>query len=145
MSNSEVGYLKMSACRIIYQELTRSTKTIQIGEIFKNEAYATAVKNAKENNSALHFMGLLSDGGVHSHITHLFGLLELAKREGLEKVYVHCFLDGRDTPPASGKGYIEELQAKMKEIGVGEIATVSGRYYAMDRDKHRTLPTSDLV
>ena len=99
-------------------------------DVYKRQA----VKNAKENNSALHFMGLLSDGGVHSHITHLFGLLELAKREGLEKVYVHCFLDGRDTPPASGKGYIEELQAKMKEIGVGEIATVSGRYYAMDRD-----------
>ena len=124
----------MGAGRIVYQELTRITKEIQDGDFFKNEALLAAVKNAKENNSALHFMGLLSDGGVHSHITHLFGLLELAKREGLEKVYVHCFLDGRDTPPASGKGYIEELQAKMKEIGVGEIATVSGRYYAMDRD-----------
>ena len=92
------------------------------------------MKNAKENDSAIHFMGLLSDGGVHSHNTHLYGLLEMAKREGLSKVYVHCFLDGRDTPPASGKGYIEELQAKMKEIGVGEIGVVSGRYYAMDRD-----------
>ena len=134
MGNSEVGHLNMGAGRIVYQELTRITKEIQDGDFFKNEALLAAVKNAKENNSALHFMGLLSDGGVHSHITHLFGLLELAKREGLEKVYVHCFLDGRDTPPASGKGYIEELQAKMKEIGVGEIATVSGRYYAMDRD-----------
>ena len=134
MGNSEVGHLNMGAGRIVYQELTRITKEIQDGDFFKYEALLAAVKNAKENNSALHFMGLLSDGGVHSHITHLFGLLELAKREGLEKVYVHCFLDGRDTPPASGKGYIEELQAKMKEIGVGEIATVSGRYYAMDRD-----------
>ena len=134
MGNSEVGHLNMGAGRIVYQDLTRITTEIQDGDFFKNEALLAAVKNAKENNSALHFMGLLSDGGVHSHITHLFGLLELAKREGLEKVYVHCFLDGRDTPPASGKGYIEELQAKMKEIGVGEIATVSGRYYAMDRD-----------
>ena len=134
MGNSEVGHMNMGAGRIVYQELTRITKEIQDGDFFKNEALLAAMKNAKENNSALHFMGLLSDGGVHSHITHLFGLLELAKREGLEKVYVHCFLDGRDTPPASGKGYIEELQAKMKEIGVGEIATVSGRYYAMDRD-----------
>ena len=134
MGNSEVGHLNMGAGRIVYQELTRITKEIQDGDFFKNEALLAAVKNAKENNSALHFLGLLSDGGVHSHITHLFGLMELAKREGLEKVYVHCFLDGRDTPPAYGKGYIEELQAKMKEIGVGEIATVSGRYYAMDRD-----------
>ena len=124
MGNSEVGHLNMGAGRIVYQELTRITKEIQDGDFFKNEALLAAVKNAKENNSALHFMGLLSDGGVHSHNTHLYGLLELAKREGLEKVYVHCFLDGRDTPPASGKGYIEELQAKMKEIGVGEIATV---------------------
>ena len=136
MGNSEVGHLNMGAGRIVYQELTRITKEIQDGDFFKNEALLAAVKNAKENNSALHFMGLLSDGGVHSHNTHLYGLLELAKREGLEKVYVHCFLDGRDTPPASGKGYVEELQTKMKEIGVGEIATVAGRYYAMDRDNN---------
>ena len=134
MGNSEVGHLNMGAGRIVYQELTRITKEIQDGDFFKNEALLAAVKNAKENNSALHFMGLLSDGGVHSHITHLFGLLELAKREGLEKVYVHCFLDGRDTPPASGKGYVEELQTKMKEIGVGEIATVAGRLLCNDRD-----------
>ena len=134
MGNSEVGHLNMGAGRIVYQELTRITKEIQDGDFFKNEALLAAVNNAKENNSSLHFMGLLSDGGVHSHITHLYGLLELAKRAGLEKVYVHCFLDGRDTPPASGKGYIESLQEKMKEIGVGEIGVVSGRYYAMDRD-----------
>lgn len=134
MGNSEVGHLNMGAGRIVYQELTRITKEIEDGDFFKNEALLAAMKNAKENNSSIHFMGLLSDGGVHSHNTHLYGLLEMAKREGLEKVYVHCFLDGRDTPPASGKGYIEQLQAKMKEIGVGEIGVVSGRYYAMDRD-----------
>ena len=134
MGNSEVGHLNMGAGRIVYQELTRITKEIQDGDFFKNEALLKAVHNAKEKDTALHLLGLLSDGGVHSHNTHLYGLLELAKREGLEKVYVHCFLDGRDTPPASGKGYAEELEAKMKEIGVGRAATVMGRYYAMDRD-----------
>ncbi len=134
MGNSEVGHLNMGAGRIVYQELTRITKEIEDGDFFKNEALLKAVNNAKENDSAIHFMGLLSDGGVHSHNTHLYGLLELAKREGLSKVYVHCFLDGRDTPPASGKGYIEQLEEKMKEIGVGRIGVVSGRYYAMDRD-----------
>ena len=134
MGNSEVGHMNMGAGRIVYQELTRITKEINDGDFFKNEALLAAMKNAKDNDSAIHFMGLLSDGGVHSHNTHLYGLLEMAKREGLKKVYVHCFLDGRDTPPASGKGYIEELQAKMNEIGVGEIGVVSGRYYAMDRD-----------
>lgn len=134
MGNSEVGHLNMGAGRIVYQELTRITKEIEDGDFFKNEALLKGMKNAKENNSALHLYGLLSDGGVHSHNTHLYGLLELARREGIEKVYVHCFLDGRDTAPTSGKGFMEELEAKMKEIGVGEIATVSGRYYAMDRD-----------
>ena len=134
MGNSEVGHLNMGAGRIVYQELTRITKAIEDGDFFENPELLAAVENAKKNNSALHMFGLLSDGGVHSHITHLFGLLELAKRQGLEKVYVHCFLDGRDTPPASGKGYIEELQKKMDELGVGEIGVVSGRYYAMDRD-----------
>ena len=134
MGNSEVGHMNMGAGRIVYQELTRITKEIQDGDFFENEALKTAMKNAKEKDSAIHFMGLLSDGGVHSHNTHLYGLLEMAKREGLSKVYVHCFLDGRDTPPASGKEFIEQLQAKMKEIGVGEIGVVSGRYYAMDRD-----------
>ena len=134
MGNSEVGHMNMGAGRIVYQELTRITKEIQDGDFFKNEALLTAMKNAKDNDSAIHFMGLLSDGGVHSHNTHLYGLLEMAKREGLKKVYVHCFLDGRDTPPASGKEFVEQLEAKMKEIGVGEIGVISGRYYAMDRD-----------
>ncbi len=134
MGNSEVGHLNMGAGRIVYQELTRITKEIEDGDFFKNEALLTGMKNVKENNSALHLFGLLSDGGVHSHNTHLYGLLEMARREGIEKVYVHCFLDGRDTAPTSGKGFMEELESKMKEIGVGEIASVTGRYYAMDRD-----------
>ena len=134
MGNSEVGHLNMGAGRIVYQELTRITKEIQDGDFFENEALLAAVNNCKENNSALHMYGLVSDGGVHSHNTHIYGILELAKRHGLEKVYVHCFLDGRDTPPASGKDYVAELVKKTKEIGVGEVASVSGRYYAMDRD-----------
>ena len=134
MGNSEVGHLNMGAGRIVYQELTRITKEIQDGDFYKNEAFAKAVANCKANDSALHMFGLVSDGGVHSHNTHIYGLLELAKREGLSKVYVHCFLDGRDTPPASGKDYVAELVAKMAEIGVGKVASVSGRYYAMDRD-----------
>ncbi|MBR6477170.1 MAG: 2,3-bisphosphoglycerate-independent phosphoglycerate mutase [Lachnospiraceae bacterium] len=136
MGNSEVGHLNMGAGRIVYQELTRITKEIMDGTFFENEALLKAVENCKKNNSSLHFMGLLSDGGVHSHNTHLYGLLELAKRNGLEKVFVHCFLDGRDTPPTSGKGYAEELRDKMEEIGVGKIASVMGRYYAMDRDNN---------
>ncbi|MBE5885986.1 MAG: 2,3-bisphosphoglycerate-independent phosphoglycerate mutase [Lachnospiraceae bacterium] len=136
MGNSEVGHLNMGAGRIVYQELTRITKEIQDGTFFENPALLNAVKNCKENDSALHMFGLLSDGGVHSHNTHLYGLLELAKKNDLKKVYVHCFLDGRDTPPASGKDYVEQLEAKMAEIGVGEVAMVSGRYYAMDRDNN---------
>ena len=134
MGNSEVGHLNMGAGRIVYQELTRITKEIEDGTFFENEALLQAVENVKANNSALHLYGLVSDGGVHSHNTHIYGLLELAKRHGLKKVYVHCFLDGRDTPPASGKDYVQELTDKMKELGVGEVATVMGRYYAMDRD-----------
>ncbi len=134
MGNSEVGHMNMGAGRIVYQELTRITKRNPGWRFLQNEALPHAVKSAKENGSALHLFGLLSDGGVHSHNTHLYALLELAKREGLENVYVHCFLDGRDTPPASGKGYVEQLVDKMKEIGVGQVATVMGRYYAMDRD-----------
>ena len=134
MGNSEVGHLNMGAGRIVYQDLTKITKAIQDGDFFENEALLTACRNAKENNSALHLFGLVSDGGVHSHNSHIYGLLELAKKEGLDKVYVHCFLDGRDTPPASGKDYVQELSDKMKEIGVGEVASVMGRYYAMDRD-----------
>ena len=121
MGNSEVGHMNMGAGRIVYQELTRITKEIEDGDFFKNEALLAGMKNVKDNGSALHLYGLLSAGGIHSHITHLFGLLEMAKKEGLDKVYVHCFLDGRDTPPASGKSYVEQLQAKMDEIGVGEI------------------------
>ncbi len=122
MGNSEVGHLNMGAGRIVYQELTRITKEIQDGTFFENPALLDAVANCKKNDSSLHLYGLVSDGGVHSHITHIYGLLELAKRNGLKKVYVHCFLDGRDTPPSSGKGYVEQLEAKMKEIGVGEVA-----------------------
>ena len=134
MGNSEVGHMNMGAGRIVYQDLTRITKEIQDGTFFENPALLKAIENVKANNSALHLYGLLSDGGVHSHNTHLYGLLELAKRHGLEKVYVHCFLDGRDTPPASGADYIKELYEKMQELGVGQIASVMGRYYAMDRD-----------
>ena len=134
MGNSEVGHLNMGAGRIVYQELTRITKEIQDGDFFKNEALLAAVENCKAHDSALHLYGLLSDGGVHSHNTHLYALLQMAKDHGLKKVYVHCFLDGRDTPPASGKDYIEQLLDKMKEIGVGEVASVMGRYYVMDRD-----------
>ncbi len=136
MGNSEVGHLNMGAGRIVYQELTRITKEIQDGTFFENPALLDAVNNCKKNDSSLHMYGLLSDGGVHSHNTHLYGLLELAKRNGLSKVYVHAFLDGRDTPPASGKEYAEQLEAEMKKIGVGKIASVTGRYYAMDRDNN---------
>ncbi|MCR5685664.1 MAG: 2,3-bisphosphoglycerate-independent phosphoglycerate mutase [Lachnospiraceae bacterium] len=136
MGNSEVGHLNMGAGRIVYQDLTRITKEIEDGDFFKNPVLLEAVENCKKNDSSLHLYGLVSDGGVHSHITHIYGLLELAKREGLSKVYVHCFLDGRDTPPASGKDYVAQLEAKMAEIGVGEVASVQGRYYVMDRDKN---------
>lgn len=134
MGNSEVGHLNIGAGRIIYQELTRITKAIADGDFFDNEVLNKAVENALKNNSSLHLMGLLSDGGVHSHIDHLKGLLELCKKKGLEKVYVHGFMDGRDVPPSSGKDFVVELENAMKEIGVGKIATLSGRYYAMDRD-----------
>lgn len=135
MGNSEVGHLNIGAGRVVYQELTRITKSIKDGDFFENEELLEAVNNAKSNDSALHLLGLLSDGGVHSHINHVKGILELAKKNNLEKVYVHCFLDGRDTPPRSALTYIKELEDAFDQIGVGEIATVSGRYYAMDRDK----------
>ena len=134
MGNSEVGHLNIGAGRVVYQDLTRITKAIEDGVFFENEVLLAAAENCRKNGSSLHIMGLLSDGGVHSHNTHLYALLELAKREGLKKVYVHCFLDGRDTPPASGSGYVAELVKKMAEIGIGQIGVISGRYYAMDRD-----------
>ena len=134
MGNSEVGHTNMGAGRIVYQELTRITKSIEEGEYLSNPVLLHAMENAKKPGAALHLMGLLSDGGVHSHIRHLFGLIEMAKKMGVEKVYAHCFMDGRDVPPTSGAEYIEELQKELEKTGVGKIATVSGRYYAMDRD-----------
>ncbi len=134
MGNSEVGHMNIGAGRIIYQDLTLITKAIEDGDFFKNPALLKAIENCKANNSDLHLWGLLSDGGVHSHNTHLYGILELCKKEGFDRVYVHPFLDGRDTPPASGKDFVQELVDKMQEIGVGKIASISGRYYAMDRD-----------
>ena len=135
MGNSEVGHTNMGAGRVVFQDLPHISRDIESGEFFKNPAYLEAMSNCREWGSALHLMGLLSDGGVHSHITHLFALLKMAKEQGLEKVYVHCFLDGRDVPPSSGKSYVEQLQAEIQKLGVGQIATVMGRYYAMDRDK----------
>ena len=134
MGNSEVGHTNIGAGRIVYQELTRITKSISDGDFFENEALLKAVENCKNNESSLHIMGLLSDGGVHSHNSHIYGIVELAKKCGLSKVFVHCFLDGRDVPPSSGKDFVEDLAKELKKIGVGKIATVMGRYYAMDRD-----------
>ena len=135
MGNSEVGHTNIGAGRIVYQELTRITKSIEDGDFFSNPEFIGAIENCKKHNSKLHILGLVSDGGVHSHNRHLYGLLEMAKRRDFENVYVHCFLDGRDTPPASAEGYIIKLEEKMKEKNVGKIASLSGRFYAMDRDK----------
>ena len=134
MGNSEVGHTNIGAGRIVYQELTRITKSIADGDFFENEALKSAIKNCIDNNSSLHLMGLLSDGGVHSHNKHLYALVEMAKKMGLEKIYVHCFLDGRDVPPSSGADFVKDLEDELKKIGAGKIATVMGRYYAMDRD-----------
>lgn len=134
MGNSEVGHTNIGAGRIVFQELTRITKTINEGKLKDNEAIVSAMDKALENGTALHLMGLLSDGGVHSHNTHLYGILELAKKKGLEKVYIHAFLDGRDVPPSSAADFVQACVDKTEEIGVGKIATVMGRYYAMDRD-----------
>ncbi len=134
MGNSEVGHTNIGAGRVVYQELTRITKSISDGDFFKNETLVAAMENCKKNGSSLHLMGLLSDGGVHSHNSHLYALVQMAKEMGLKDVFVHCFLDGRDTPPASGADFVDQLEAKMSEIGVGKIATVMGRFYAMDRD-----------
>ena len=136
MGNSEVGHLNMGAGRIVYQDLTKITKEIEDGEFFQNPALLKAMENAKQNGKKLHLWGLLSDGGVHSHITHLYALLEMAKRHGVPETYVHGFMDGRDVSPTSGVHYVEQLQAKMDELGYGKIASLSGRYYAMDRDNN---------
>lgn len=135
MGNSEVGHLNIGAGRIVYQDLTRISKSIRDGEFFDNETLVGAVRQAKNSGKKLHLYGLLSDGGVHSHIEHLFALLDLAKKEEMNDVFIHAFLDGRDVSPDSAVGYLERLQAKIAEVGVGKIATVQGRYYAMDRDK----------
>lgn len=134
MGNSEVGHMNMGAGRIIYQELTRITKSIEDGDFFKNEAFLAAIENCKKNNSDLHLFGLLSDGGVHSHLTHVLALIELAAKEGVKNVYVHGFMDGRDTPTDAGKSYVQAVVDKCKEVGAGKVASLSGRYYAMDRD-----------
>ena len=135
MGNSEVGHTNIGAGRVVFQDLPHISRDIQSGEFFRNEGLNEAMENCREWGSSLHLMGLLSDGGVHSHITHVYALLQMAKEQGIKNVFVHCFLDGRDVPPSSGKGYVEQLQAKCRELGVGQIATVMGRYYAMDRDK----------
>ena len=135
MGNSEVGHTNIGAGRIVYQELTRITKSIEDGDFFTNPEFIAAIENCKKNHSKLHILGLVSDGGVHSHIRHLYGLLEMAKRRDFEDVYVHCFLDGRDTPPASAESYIVKLQEKMQEKEIGKIASICGRFYSMDRDK----------
>ncbi|HWO53375.1 MAG TPA: 2,3-bisphosphoglycerate-independent phosphoglycerate mutase [Paenibacillus cookii] len=135
MGNSEVGHLNIGAGRIVYQDLTRISKSIREGEFFENSTLVEAVRAAKNNGKKLHLYGLLSDGGVHSHIEHMFAMLDLAKKEDMHDVYIHAFLDGRDVAPDSGKKFIQELQAKIQEVGIGKIATVQGRYYAMDRDK----------
>jgi len=147
MGNSEVGHLNIGAGRIVYQELTRISKEIADGDFYQNQDLINAMTHVKNNNKKLHLMGLVSDGGVHSHIEHLYALLELAKKQELEEVYIHCFLDGRDTPPQSAKGYISDLVAKIKEIGIGKIATIAGRYYAMDRDQRweRTKLSYDSI
>lgn len=134
MGNSEVGHLNLGAGRIVYQDYTRVSKAIEDGVFFKNQALLKAIENVKANSSKLHLMGLVSDGGVHSHIEHLYALVEMAKQEGLDQVYIHCFMDGRDVPPASGKDYIIALEEKLRQLNFGKIATVMGRYYAMDRD-----------
>ncbi|MBR2490421.1 MAG: 2,3-bisphosphoglycerate-independent phosphoglycerate mutase, partial [Ruminiclostridium sp.] len=134
MGNSEVGHTNIGAGRVVFQDLPKISLAIQEGTFFQNPAYLEAIRACKENGTALHLMGLLSDGGVHSHITHLFTLMDLAKEQGVEQLYIHAFLDGRDVSPSSGKGFMEQLQEKIRQIGLGQVSVVSGRYYAMDRD-----------
>jgi 2,3-bisphosphoglycerate-independent phosphoglycerate mutase len=136
MGNSEVGHLNIGAGRIVYQDFSRINLALKSGEFFGNEVLGRVMSKARDNKRALHLMGLVSDGGVHSHLAHLVGLVEMASRLGLQKVFIHAFMDGRDTPPRSGLGYMEQLQAELDRLGVGQVATISGRYYAMDRDNH---------
>ena len=147
MGNSEVGHLNIGAGRIVYQDIVRIDKSIEDGTFFKNKTLCSLIEKVKRNNSSLHLLGLVSDGGVHSHENHIYALLELAKKKNLSRVYIHCFLDGRDTPPTSGAKYIKKLEDKIKELGVGTIASVIGRYYAMDRDKRweRTKLAYDML
>src|ERR1041385_9047372 len=147
MGNSEVGHLNIGSGRVIRMDVSLVDHEIETGEFFSNKVLAEAMDQAKSRGKALHLMGLMSDGQVHSSLTHLYALLQMAKDHGLEHVYVHCFLDGRDTPPSSGAQYVAALQRKLDEIGCGEIATVVGRYYAMDRDKRweRTKRAFDLL
>ncbi|HZJ76564.1 MAG TPA: 2,3-bisphosphoglycerate-independent phosphoglycerate mutase [Oscillospiraceae bacterium] len=147
MGNSEVGHLNIGAGRIVDQDFTRITKEVESGDFFKNSKFIKVISHVKNNEKKLHLMGLVSNGGVHSHIKHLCALIELARRENLDEVYIHCFLDGRDTPPRSAKGFINELEEKIRETGIGRIATISGRYYAMDRDKRwdRTKLAYDAI
>ena len=135
MGNSEVGHTNIGAGRVVFQDLPRISKSIKDGDFFQNPEYLRAMENAKQEGHALHVMGLLSDGGVHSHITHIFALLDMAKQQGVKDVYVHAFLDGRDVPPSSGKGYVEQLAEKCAQLGNAHIGVISGRFYAMDRDK----------
>ncbi|MGI6141396.1 MAG: 2,3-bisphosphoglycerate-independent phosphoglycerate mutase, partial [Caldicoprobacterales bacterium] len=135
MGNSEVGHLNIGAGRIVYQDFTRISKAIQEGDFFQNKAFLDVIAHVKQHSSKLHLMGLVSEGGVHSHTEHLYALVELAKKQGLPQVYIHAFMDGRDVPPASGKATLETLGSKLRQLGFGKVATVSGRYYAMDRDK----------
>ena len=135
MGNSEVGHLNIGAGRIVYQDFTRISKAIQDGDFFENEAFLDAIAHVKKHGSKLHLLGLVSEGGVHSHMEHLYALVELAKKKGLPQVYIHAFMDGRDVPPASGKATAETLDSKLRQMEFGKVASVSGRYYAMDRDK----------
>src|SRR5687768_13913976 len=135
MGNSEVGHLNIGSGRVIRMDVSLVDHEIETGEFFRNQVLTYAIERARDNGKSLHLMGLVSDGQVHSSITHLAALLRMIREKGVERVFVHCFLDGRDTPPASGTQYVAELQRKMDEIGAGEIATIVGRYYAMDRDK----------
>lgn len=147
MGNSEVGHLNMGAGRIVYQDLTKITKAIQDGDFFENPALIKAMDGAKRKGKKLHLYGLLSDGGVHSHTTHVYALLKMAKMRGLDEAYIHCFMDGRDVSPTSGAGFLRELQARINETGIGKIASVCGRYYAMDRDNNwdRTEQAYDML